>query len=442
MLEGDPAPPPRLPLPGQRYLLPATEAEPAVPATEEEEALWEADYGLGRLWLAARDPHTLHASWDLTPAQAVAAGERLALRVFAGREPVGAFREVALSPVVHSVFVPAEQAGQWYVATLGFRDAAGRWQELAQSAPVRTPTLVSLEARPEEFVMLTLPAEVEATAPPGFVEPSVTGRPSEPELLPPAPVGIPAIPSPEPPTPAPRPPAPSVPPAPSMPVGEAFPPLPPAPPEPEPREFFPPAPAKPATSPVPAARPVTAAPGAVPRLVPAPAPPWTPAQAREMAAAVAALVPTAGPSSAELAAAPPAGAAPERPVPAAPGSPAAPFGREVRAAEVPSSGALPAPAAARRFWFNINAEVIVYGATEPDATVTVDGQPVALRPDGSFTLRFALPDGEYELEAVATAADGAEQRLARLKFARRTHYRGEVGPHPSGLVNPPRAATG
>lgn len=434
-------PPPRLPPPGQRYVLPATKAESGETA-EQEEALWETDYGLGRLWLAARDPHTLHASWDLTPAQAVAAGERLALRVFAGREPTGAFREVTLSLSARSAFVPAEQAGQWYVATLGFRDAAGRWQELAQSAPVRTPAVVSLEARPEEFVMLTLPGEVEPATPPGFAEPSVAGRPSEPEPLPSAPRDIPGIPSPEPSTPALGLPTPSVLLTPSMPVGEAMPPPPPAPSEPPPREIFPPAPAKPATGPVPEARPVSSVPEAVPRLVPVTAPPWTPAQARQMAAAVAALVPTAGPSSAELAAAPAPGAVSQRPVPAAPASPAVPFGREVQAAEVPSSGALPAPGAARRFWFNINAELIVYGATEPDATVTVDGQPVALRPDGSFTLRFALPDGEYALEAVATAADEAEQRLARLKFARRTEYRGEVGQHPSGSENPPRAATG
>lgn len=289
--------------------------------------------------------------------------------------------------------------------------------------------------------MLTLPAEVETTVPPGYAEPSVAGRPSEAEPLPPAPEGTPSIPLPGPPIPAPRPPAPSVPSAPSIPVGEASPPPPPAPPEPQPREVFSPAPARSVTGPVLQARPVTAAPGAIPRLVSAPAPPWTPAQAREMAAAVAALAPTAGPSSAELAAAPPAGVAPERSVPAAPGSPVVPFGREARVAEVPSSGALPAPAAARRFWFNINAELIVYGATEPDATVTVDGQPIALRPDGSFSLRFALPDGEYELEAVATAVDRAEQRLARLKFARVTHYRGVVGRHPVGPAHPPRPAT-
>src|SRR5688572_31722682 len=31
------------------------------------------------------------------------------------------------------------------------------------------------------------------------------------------------------------------------------------------------------------------------------------------------------------------------------------------------------------------------------ATVTIGGRPIRLRPDGSFSYRFSLPDGEYEL---------------------------------------------
>jgi hypothetical protein len=33
---------------------------------------------------------------------------------------------------------------------------------------------------------------------------------------------------------------------------------------------------------------------------------------------------------------------------------------------------------------------------------------VALRPDGTFTLRFALPDGDLDLEVRATSADKIE----------------------------------
>jgi hypothetical protein len=90
------------------------------------------------------------------------------------------------------------------------------------------------------------------------------------------------------------------------------------------------------------------------------------------------------------------------------------------------------------FWFNVNAELIVYGATEPTAKVTLDGREIRLRPDGSFSFRFALPDGKYELPAVAVSADGTEARAADLKFSRATEYRGDVGAHPQDpALKPP-----
>jgi len=58
----------------------------------------------------------------------------------------------------------------------------------------------------------------------------------------------------------------------------------------------------------------------------------------------------------------------------------------------------------------VNTELIVYGATEPDAKVTVQGKDIRLRPDGTFTLRFALPDGRQVIPVQATSADAAETR--------------------------------
>ena len=63
----------------------------------------------------------------------------------------------------------------------------------------------------------------------------------------------------------------------------------------------------------------------------------------------------------------------------------------------------------RGFWFRVGTELIVYGATEPDAKVTVQGRPVELRPDGTFSLRFALPDGVQVIPARAGSADGGEE---------------------------------
>ncbi len=84
----------------------------------------------------------------------------------------------------------------------------------------------------------------------------------------------------------------------------------------------------------------------------------------------------------------------------------------------------------RGFWFNVNAELIIYGATEPDAKVTIGDRQIKLRPDGSFSFRFALPDGHYSLPAAAQSADGVETRRASLQFSRETAYDGEVGAHP------------
>lgn len=97
------------------------------------------------------------------------------------------------------------------------------------------------------------------------------------------------------------------------------------------------------------------------------------------------------------------------------------------------------PPARKGFWFNVNAELIVYGATEKDATVTIGGRRIRLRADGTFSYRFSLPDGQYALPAVAVSADGTDARAAALQFSRATDYRGDVGQHPQDpALRPPR----
>lgn len=64
----------------------------------------------------------------------------------------------------------------------------------------------------------------------------------------------------------------------------------------------------------------------------------------------------------------------------------------------------------RKFWLVVNTELIVYGATVPNATVSVQGKKINLRPDGSFSLRFALPDGKQVIPVKAVSADHEEER--------------------------------
>ena len=64
----------------------------------------------------------------------------------------------------------------------------------------------------------------------------------------------------------------------------------------------------------------------------------------------------------------------------------------------------------RSFWLEVGVDVIVYGATEPDAKVKLMGHPIQLNSDGTFRIRMALPDGTIEFPVEATSADEVETR--------------------------------
>ncbi len=72
------------------------------------------------------------------------------------------------------------------------------------------------------------------------------------------------------------------------------------------------------------------------------------------------------------------------------------------------------------FWLVVDAELIVYGATEADARVTVQGKDIKLRKDGTFTLRFALPDGKQVIPVVAKSAHIDETRTITPIITRKT----------------------
>lgn len=83
-----------------------------------------------------------------------------------------------------------------------------------------------------------------------------------------------------------------------------------------------------------------------------------------------------------------------------------------------SLGAL--PGLDRNFHFEIDAELIVYGTTDPGAQVTLQEEVVQLRPDGTFTVRFSLPDSRQIIRAVASSGDGVEERTVVLAIERNT----------------------
>ena len=72
------------------------------------------------------------------------------------------------------------------------------------------------------------------------------------------------------------------------------------------------------------------------------------------------------------------------------------------------------------FKFQVDAHMIVYGTTDPEASVTVAGEPVRLQTDGSFALRLDLPDRRQVLPVVAASRDGTQQRTTVLAVERNT----------------------
>ncbi len=78
------------------------------------------------------------------------------------------------------------------------------------------------------------------------------------------------------------------------------------------------------------------------------------------------------------------------------------------------------PARPRKFWLVADAELIVYGATEPDATVTIAGQPIQLSPEGTFRVHTSFPDGNIDYPIMAVAADGEQNRSIHMTFDRQT----------------------
>ncbi len=74
----------------------------------------------------------------------------------------------------------------------------------------------------------------------------------------------------------------------------------------------------------------------------------------------------------------------------------------------------------RSFWLVADAELIVYGATDPSAKLTIGGEEVPLAADGTFRIQVPFRDGtqKYEIQAVDTSGD--QKKSITMKFDRFT----------------------
>jgi len=372
LLEGDaPAPVPASG-PGEKYSLGATP-----PAQKFSGGELPESYGTKKLFLTARDPHWLYAHWDLTREQQLelngaSTDGHLVLRIYAHKIEGHPLYEIHVHPESRHWFAHVERAGNSYAAELGYYSALGKWMRVAVSSGTVTPPDAASKEDTAEFA--TIPFEIPFAKLIQIIEDAVRDN---------------------------------------IPLAQAI--------EELRRHGHPDLP--------------RLMPGAVaafnsatvpPSSIPGPTRAWTPQQEqalskiinidqsrriwmgsleitelirRRLSQDVASPTTAYGISSLGLI------------------SPTSPFG---------GAGG----EKGKGFWFNVNAELIIYGATEPNAKVTLGGHEIKLRSDGTFSYRFALPDGKYDLPAVAVSASGDDARAADLKFVRETQYLGDVGATP------------
>jgi len=70
--------------------------------------------------------------------------------------------------------------------------------------------------------------------------------------------------------------------------------------------------------------------------------------------------------------------------------------------------------------FSVDAEMVVFGTAASDSRVTMDGEPITLNADGSFSIRVQLPDRRQVLPIVATTRNGREERTVVIAVERNT----------------------
>jgi hypothetical protein len=375
LLEGDAPSVPSVSGPGEKFSLGATPPAQSFSGGELPES-----YGTRKLFLTARDPHWLYANWDLTAEQqkelnTASTDGHLILRIYTGRIEGHPAYEIHVHPESRHWFAHVERAGHSYAAELGYYSALGKWTRVAISSGTLTPPDAASPVNEAEFA--TIPFEFPFAKLMQIIEEAVRDN---------------------------------------LPLAVAI--------EELRRHGHPDLPRFSSSgfssvAPSPSGQPGSS------RV-------WTPDQEKALARVInidqTRRIWMGSLEITELI---------RRRLAHEITSPVTPFGLSgAVGAAVPSGiSSISSPSGgptekARGFWFNVNAELIIYGATEPSAKVTLGGHQIKLRSDGTFSFRFALPDGKYDLPAVAVSADGTDGRAAELKFGRSTEYLGDVGAHP------------
>jgi phosphate transport system substrate-binding protein len=72
-------------------------------------------------------------------------------------------------------------------------------------------------------------------------------------------------------------------------------------------------------------------------------------------------------------------------------------------------------------WIATDTELVIYGATEPGTTVTIDGQNIQLKSDGTFQLHLPFIDSEVGYLFTATSNSGEQTKTINKKFSQVTN---------------------
>ena len=74
----------------------------------------------------------------------------------------------------------------------------------------------------------------------------------------------------------------------------------------------------------------------------------------------------------------------------------------------------------KSFWLVADSELIVYGATDPSATLSIGGEKIPLAADGTFRLQVPFRDGSQNYVVKAVDSSGTQERNITMKFDRKT----------------------
>ncbi|MFM8891127.1 MAG: DUF4912 domain-containing protein, partial [Planctomycetia bacterium] len=79
------------------------------------------------------------------------------------------------------------------------------------------------------------------------------------------------------------------------------------------------------------------------------------------------------------------------------------------------------------FALDVDAEMVVYGVTQPGVYLTVQGEPVTVHADGTFRVRVEMPNRRQVLPIVASTADGSSRQTVVMAVERNTKSMGPAG---------------